>query len=82
MSEPAAEAPGAAEVVPGELAIIKRAVAAAYRQAAGWCSNDGDGLAMLAVARDVEAFQPGDACCPCCEEVTCDTGCPLEPVRR
>lgn len=63
-----------------EAAAIKRAVAAAYRQAGAWLP-DVQGEAMISVAAQVEAFEPGDACCPCCEEVTCDPGCPLETVR-
>jgi hypothetical protein len=79
--------PGTAKAAPGagasgEAAIVKRTLAAAYRQAATWIDNPADMQVLHALADAVEAFEPGDACCPCCEEVTCDTGCPLEPVRR
>jgi hypothetical protein len=61
--------------------IVKRAVAAAFRQAAEWDGIFGDSL--LATARAVEALtEENDVCCPVCEETTCDDGCPLAPVRN
>jgi hypothetical protein len=37
---------------------------------------------FLDVAEQVEAMGDDDGwCCPVCEEVECDTGCPLEPIR-
>jgi hypothetical protein len=65
-----------------ELAVVKRTLAAAYRQQARWTDDSRAIQDFLDLASQVEAFEPGDTCCPCCEEVTCDTGCPLEPVRR
>lgn len=65
-----------------ELAAVKCTLAAAYRQAAEWIADDAMRDVLRSLAEGVETFEPGDACCPCCEEVTCDAGCPLEPVRR
>lgn len=53
--------------------------AAALRTAAEWFSGD-DRDTMRGVADDTERAWDG-ACCPVCEEVTCDEGCPLEHVR-
>lgn len=34
------------------------------------------------VAEQMEHQDPAEAtCCPLCEEVRCDDGCPLEPLR-
>ena len=57
------------------LAIVKRTLAAAYAgEIAGWYDDDEVVRMYLDLAATVEAFNPGDVCCPCCEEVTCDTG--------
>ena len=54
-------------------------VAATLRTAAEWFSGD-DRDMMREVADDAERAWDS-ACCPVCEEVTCDEGCPLEHVR-
>lgn len=72
----------AAATASAEAAIIKRALAAAYRQQTGWTDDSAAQREFRDLAAQVEAFEPGDACCPCCQEVTCDAGCPLEPVRK
>jgi hypothetical protein len=61
---------------------IRAATAATLRTVAEW----GPTITreeFLAVAEQVEAMTGNDGwCCPVCEEVECDDGCPLEPVRR
>lgn len=65
-----------------EAAVIKRTVAATLRQVATWIGvHDNDEAALYDMAAEVDAFDD-EACCPCCQEVTCDEGCPLAPVRR
>ena len=62
--------------------LIKRTVAATCRQLSEWF-DEREATALLDMAREVEAFNDArDACCPCCQEVTCDDGCPLAPVRN
>lgn len=65
-----------------EAALIKRTLAAAYRQQAGWTDDSAAQREFEDLARGVEAVDGTEGCCPCCQEVTCDTGCPLEPVRQ
>lgn len=64
-----------------EAALIKRTTAAAYRQVAGWIGNPGEAGLAASIADQVEAFDGTAACCPCCQETTCDDGCPLAPLR-
>jgi hypothetical protein len=59
---------------------VVKAVAATLREVAGWGEDDRNPRMMEAVAEDVEANW-NDVCCPVCQEVTCDEGCPLEAVR-
>lgn len=33
------------------------------------------------VAAAVLALEADEACCPLCQEVTCDEGCPVQPLR-
>lgn len=49
----------------------------------GWVGvNDGDPW-MYETADVIEQGSPEDwDCCPLCEEVTCDDGCPVKPIRR
>lgn len=67
---------------------IRTATAATLRQVAFWgLVFDGGTVEstcdeLLEIARQVEQLDVADDfCCPVCEEVTCDDGCPLEPVR-
>ncbi|WP_030757254.1 hypothetical protein [Streptomyces sp. NRRL F-5135] len=53
--------------------------AATLRTAAEWFSGD-DRDTMREVADQAERDRDG-ICCPVCEEVDCDEGCPLEHVR-
>lgn len=55
------------------------AVAATLRTVAGWVSED-DRDMFYAAAKQTEHDWDGP-CCPVCEEVMCDDGCPLERVR-
>lgn len=54
-------------------------VAATLRTAAEWFS--GEQRDMLREAADGTERAWDSFCCPVCEEVTCDEGCPLEHVR-
>lgn len=63
-----------------EAAAIRRAVAATYRQQAEWTDDPVASARFSDLAGQVEAVDDED-CCPCCREITCDPGCPLEPVR-
>lgn len=55
-------------------------VIATLRTAAEWMERDTDRAMMLEAAERAELDWDG-ACCPVCEEVTCDDGCPLNRVR-
>lgn len=63
------------------------AVAATLREVAEWGLSFDNGPAesrdvLMDIARRVELLNiADDFCCPVCEEVTCDEGCPLEQVR-
>lgn len=62
--------------------IIRTATAATLRQVAGWVSDDSLRDSIYDAAELVERSGPEDwDCCPVCEEVECDDGCPLEPIR-
>ena len=63
------------------IAVIKRATAATCRQVAEWF-DPREAALLLEVATAVERLSEDDICCPACEEVTCDDGCPLAPVRN
>lgn len=65
-----------------ETDLIKRTIALTYRQQAGWTDDSHAQREFYSLATQVEAVDGTEGCCPCCEEVTCDDGCPLEPVRR
>ncbi len=79
--------PGRILHVPDERAAI---VAETLRfLAGGWISGDEDhenSTALVETAANIEhaAKWPWSesGCCPLCEEVACDTGCPLAPLRR
>lgn len=59
--------------------LVVATVAATLRTAAEWLSGAEHEL-LLQIAKDAEHGWE-DACCPLCEEVTCDDGCPLSTVR-
>jgi hypothetical protein len=54
-------------------------VAATLRTVAGWLPDDDRDMLYKAAERTERDWN--GACCPVCEEVTCDDGCPLEKVR-
>lgn len=56
-----------------------RAAAKALRTAAYWLPDEQQAL-LLEAAEGAETHWDG-ACCPVCQEVWCDDGCPLEEVR-
>lgn len=68
---------------------IVAATVAALRGAASWLGDDEDmrmlrdaAEAICAEADSGQLFDGTDGCCPFCEEVTCDDGCPLQPLRN
>lgn len=59
-------------------------VAATLRTVAEWGLSFEEGLArdeLRDIADQVALVEPGDMCCPVCEEVECDEGCPLAEYR-
>ncbi len=68
----------------GELSdAIRAAVAATLRQSAGWLVDDINLRdTFYEVANTVATTTPDQwDCCPLCDEMTCDEGCALEPLR-
>lgn len=63
-----------------EISLIVATTASTLRVAADWLSGE-DRNMLLEAAANTE-INWDDACCPVCEEVTCDEGCPLESVRE
>jgi hypothetical protein len=62
---------------------VASTVAATIRTVAEWISNDKDRDLLHSAAQQVEHNPgPDSICCPLCEEITCDDGCPMEVVRR
>lgn len=61
-----------------ETLTIVSTVAATLKQLSCYLN---DVLDFSEVAKSVELDWDG-ICCPLCEEVTCDEGCPLESVRK
>lgn len=61
---------------------VQAAVVATLRALAEWhpATSQVTEEEWLGLAREVEGLEPGWAC-PLCQEVTCDDGCPLAPVR-
>jgi hypothetical protein len=57
---------------------VVQIVATTLRIASQWYEVDSHDL--LGIAHQVEEYWSG-MCCPLCEEVECDQGCPLEHVR-
>lgn len=55
-------------------------VAATMRVVARW-TEDYEFRDMVYAAADQAEAAWDDACCPVCEEVTCDQGCPFESIR-
>lgn len=55
-------------------------VAATLRMIAEQVSGESDRQLLLNTAQGVETSLD-DACCPLCQEATCDTGCPLSAAR-
>lgn len=55
-------------------------VVATLRTVAEQVASDDDRASLLETAERVELGED-DAVCPLCQEVTCDTGCPLAETR-
>lgn len=72
-----------AETQPPPIAV---AVGGALRYVAGLTHARGredEAREWYEIAAEVEQHDYSDSwCCPLCEELTCDVGCPLEPLRR
>lgn len=68
--------------------IAIKATAATLRAVAGWGLEwppGGHAAArdeLCQIASAVEGLDDDDVCCPVCEEVRCDEGCPLEGIRK
>lgn len=57
-------------------------VVATLRQLASWSEEDCLPESLAALAREVEEHDFADSwCCPMCQEIQCDGGCPLAEVR-
>jgi hypothetical protein len=66
-------------------AAVLQAVADTLRTVATWgCLTPEDLLGVAAAVESCNVASTGldGLCCPICEEVECDCGCPLEPLRR
>lgn len=74
MNEPTAAAGKIVDVPPEA-----RIAAKALRTAAQWLPDEYRDM-LREAADGAEQWWDG-ACCPVCEEVWCDSGCPLEEVR-
>jgi hypothetical protein len=61
--------------------LIRAAVADTLRTVAEWGQMSREELRGVAEAVDSMVVEQG-LCCPVCQEVHCDEGCPLESVRR
>jgi hypothetical protein len=59
---------------------LRVTVASTLRQLADWGSEDRQAVELRQLADRVEVDDL-NMCCPMCQEVRCDTGCPLEPMR-
>jgi hypothetical protein len=62
-----------------EALTIVSTTASTLRVAAQWLSGE-DRDMLLETAANTETDWD-ETCCPVCEEVTCDEGCPLESIR-
>jgi hypothetical protein len=66
----------------GELDPIVKATAGTFHYLAEWFGTEEQRAELAATALEVEALDEQEICCPVCEEVECDTSCPLVPVRN
>lgn len=65
-------------MLPRDVAVVM----ATLRQLAGWCDDDRSPAALAELATVLETEDWADCpCCPMCQEVDCDDGCPLAYVR-
>jgi hypothetical protein len=55
-------------------------VAATLRAVAEQVDSNEERANLLGIADEVARGQ-GQSCCPMCQEVTCDSGCPLSEAR-
>lgn len=62
-------------------ALIVAATEQTLRTAANWLESDRDSDLLVQAADAVKAQGADEACCPVCDEIACDTGCPLETLR-
>lgn len=73
--------PGEEWVIDANLnAHTREVTAAVLRVVAEQAERESDRQWLRDTAEDVEARRD-DACCPLCQEVTCDTGCPMAAAR-
>jgi hypothetical protein len=63
-----------------EFQAIRAAVVYTLRTVAEWCPTSPKELREVAEAVDSMVIEEG-LCCPVCQEVDCDEGCPLATVR-
>ena len=49
--------------------------------AGGWMASEDDKRWLAEVAQQLDSADL-NACCPLCQEVECDTHCPIKPHRR
>lgn len=71
-----------AELTPEErTALVVATVEQTLRTAAGWVSSDKDNELLTETADAVKAQGADGLCCPVCDEIECDAGCPFETLR-
>jgi len=58
----------------------QKIVAATLRTASGWIKDEGDRILLIESAAEI-ADSDLSWCCPMCDEIACDDGCPLAEVR-
>jgi hypothetical protein len=56
-------------------------VARTLEQLACWQDDDRSPENLRQLAREVRGEDPPDMCCPMCQEVDCDSTCPLAAAR-
>jgi hypothetical protein len=65
-----------------QAALIVSTVERTLRTAAMWLESDKDSEMLIETANMVKAQGADELCCPVCEEIECDGGCPLETLRK
>ena len=64
-----------------DAALVINATAATLAYLAGWPGTDEQRAVLRETARAVLSVSRDDICCPVCQEIQCDSDCPLYPVR-